>query len=193
MSELDLKHWLYQLDLGDKDELIISIKSIAESGCFFYGDSGQLGHMAERHRRTNGSSNLEFHEHEVGPEWLFVLMLADGGLGVAEASLGTVKSITDMVAFAVKTDWDGRRAHCDPPESLFVVVWGLDPMGVYAESPDHEINLYGDAPDVVEKAGDIVACMIKSIAEVRRLADEDDAEDDGDEEAGEGRGEEGQE
>ena len=98
------KRFLDQLDLGDKDELIVSIKTLAQSS-FFYGDPAQLRAMADQHRKMEAASQLEYHEHEAGPEWLFRLILVDGGIGIAEASVGTVTSLAEMVAHAVQTDW----------------------------------------------------------------------------------------
>ncbi len=167
----ELTHLLDRLDLGDKDELVVSIKVFAKSK-FFYGDPAQLREIADQHRSRDVASQLEFHEHEAGPEWLFRLILVDGGIGIAEASVGAMQSIAKMVAFAVQTDWEGRRAHCEPPENLMIVVWGYDPNGVFAESPDIEIDLHGDSPPEEKKTRDIVTSAIHTIAEVRRLAED---------------------
>ena len=102
------KRLLDQLDLGDKDELVVSIKTFAESKFFRYGESGQLRKFANRHRK--GPSHLEYHQRKVGPEWLFELTLNDGGIGIADASRSAVESITELVALAVKTHRQERRA-----------------------------------------------------------------------------------
>jgi hypothetical protein len=170
------KRFLDELDLGDKDELVVSVKISAQSR-FFYGDPARLREMADQHRGGEAASQLEYQEHEAGPEWSFRLTLVDGGIGIAEASVGTVISIAEMVAHAVQADWEGRRAHCAPPESLIIVVWGYDPKGVFAESPDLEITLHGDSPPEEKKTGDIVTAAIHTAAEVRRLQEDADLEE----------------
>jgi hypothetical protein len=170
--ETHLKHWLGQLDLGDKDSVVVTIKVLAKSKRFFYGDSSRAREMIARHQSREAASNLEYCEHKAGPEWLFCLTLADGGLGIAEASLNAMRSVTDLVALAVKTHRDERRIRRKRSEPLSIVVWGFDPKGVFAESPDFTITLHGDDEPKDEQVGDIVAAAIHTIAEVRQREDE---------------------
>ena len=69
------------------------------------------------------------------------------------------------------------------PKTLMVVVWGYDPKGICAESPDLEITLHGDEPED-EKIAVIVASAIDTIAEVRRLQGDEEVEEDSQPEEG---------
>ena len=123
--------------------------------------------MMDRDRRwERGEPNYwEYEEHESGPEWLLYLALTAAGLGIAEKTLGIVKSVVDLVALSVKSHREERKKQDRRPEPLVIVVRGFDPEGAFFERPVMEID--EDPPPRDEAIRDSLASVIQPIAEER--------------------------
>ena len=145
--------------------LAVSVKVRVKSNCFCYGHSGHFHRMMDRHWEREGPSRWEYEEHESGPEWLLYLALTAAGLGVAEKSLGIVKSVIDLVILAVKTHREERRKRDERPEPLSIVVRGFGPEGAFFEKPVIEIDCEDPPGDKAIKES--LTAVIQQIAEER--------------------------
>jgi hypothetical protein len=162
----EIKQRLERFNHGDGKGLALSVKVRVKSNCFCYDHSGRFHQMMDRDRRgeREGTSHWEYEEHESGPEWLLYLALTAAGLGIAEKTLGIVKSVVDLVALSVKSHREERRKRRQTPEPLIIVVRGFDPEGAFFENPVMEI---GDDPPRDEAIKDSLAAVIQQIAEER--------------------------
>lgn len=133
----EIKQRLERFNHGDGKGLALSVKVRVKSNCFCYDHSGRFHQMMDRDRRgeREGTSHWEYEEHESGPEWLLYLALTAAGLGIAEKTLGIVKSVVDLVALSVKSHREERRKRRQTPEPLIIVVRGFDPEGAFLRIP----------------------------------------------------------
>jgi hypothetical protein len=162
----EIKQRLERFNHGDRNQVLaVSIKVRVKSNCFCYGHSGQSQSMIDRHRGREGPGHWEYEEHESGPEWLLYLALTAAGLGIAEKSLGIVKSVIDLVAIAVKTHREERTKRDQRPEPLSIVVRGFGPEGAFFEKPVIEIDC--EDPPGDEAIKESLADVIQQIAEER--------------------------
>ncbi len=145
----------------------ISIKVRVTSGCFCRGCCPVACRMIEEYRDSHreGREHWEYVEHESGPELLLYLGLVVAGLGIAEKSLGIIKSAIDLVALIVKARAEGRKKGDKRPEPLVIVVRGFDASGVFFEKPVIEVDM--DQPPTSEVIEDSLSDVIHQIAEER--------------------------
>jgi hypothetical protein len=162
----EIRQRLERFNHGDGKGLAVSIKVRVKSNCFCYDHSGHFHRMMDRDRHWDreGPSHWEYEEHESGPEWLLYLALTAAGLGVAEKSLGIVKSVIDLVAVAVKSHREERGKRGQRPEPLVIVVRGFDSEGAFFEKPVMEID---ENPPGDTAIKDSLAAVIQQIAEER--------------------------
>ncbi len=82
-------------------EAALSIKIRVTSGCFHREHSPHAYGLMDAHLATS-AAEIEFEEHESGPELLVYLALATAGLTLA-------KSVIDLITAIIKARSDGEK------------------------------------------------------------------------------------
>lgn len=164
----EIKRRLEAFHAGRDDRgFAISIKVRVTSGCFCRGCCPAACRMIKEYRDSHREKreHWEYVEHESGPELLLYLGLAVAGLGIAEKSLGIIKSAIDLVALIVKARAEGHKKGDKRPEPLVIVVRGFDERGVFFEKPVIEVDT--NQPATSEVIEDSLGAVIQQIAEER--------------------------
>ena len=103
---------------GGTGGLPVSIKLRVRSGCFHREHSPRAYKLIDS-RLAGSSPELEFIEHESGPELLVYLAVATAGITLA-------KSVTDLITAIIKARSDGIKKGDHPADPLELLVRRAD-------------------------------------------------------------------
>jgi hypothetical protein len=99
----------------------VSIKIRVRSGCFHREHSPHAYRQIDQNLRISrlSGTDLEFEEHESGPELLVYLAVATAGISLA-------KSVIDLITTIIKARADGIKAGDTPSAPLELIVRRVD-------------------------------------------------------------------
>lgn len=103
----------------------VSIKVRVESGCFHREHSPEAFRLFDR-KAARLANNVEWVEHESGPELLVYM-------AVTTAALSLAKSVVDLVTTIIKARSDGIKKGDHPREPLVVIVRRIDDKNEFRE------------------------------------------------------------
>jgi|HubBroStandDraft_1064217.scaffolds.fasta_scaffold154617_1 hypothetical protein len=129
-------------------DVALSIKVRVACGCFHREHSPLAYELIDSHL-ARSSPDLEFVEHESGPELLVYMAVATAGLGLA-------KSVIDLVTAIVKARSEGVKKGDRPAEPLELIVRRVDDGREFREETVLRIG-HDDTvdPKLIEKQVDV--------------------------------------
>jgi hypothetical protein len=103
------------------DGVAVSIKIRVRSGCFHREHSPHAYRLIDQNLSTSrlSATEIEFEEHESGPELLVYLAVATAGLSLA-------KSVIDLIITIIKARAEGIKAGDGPAAPLELIVRRVD-------------------------------------------------------------------
>lgn len=125
-------------------EAALSIKIRVASGCFHREHSPRAYELMDSHLASS-TAEIEFQEHESGPELLVHMALATAGLTLA-------KGVIDLITAIIKARSDGVKKGDRPDDPLELIVRRVDDGREYREEMVLRIG-HNDpvAPKLIEK------------------------------------------
>jgi hypothetical protein len=100
------------------DDVALSVKLRAASGCFHREHSPRAYNLIDSHM-TRSSPDVEFVEHESGPELLVYLAVATAGVTLA-------KSVIDLIIAIIKSRSEGIKKGDHPSDPIELIIRRAD-------------------------------------------------------------------